>query len=185
MKPSAIGVAAVVATVVLAVSIAVTAVTSASGTPAGSVLVSPPRVVRTSQVDVTIPDCTLARSGAVSDIELSGACDGHLTPAFACVEGEVLALSANRPFGPHGQKFFLTLVVPEFEGPGSYSEVAAVAQITGLGNVSRWTNRELEVEVRDDGSVELSRTVLNPELGTPANGRITVAGRARCKPSAG
>jgi hypothetical protein len=93
----------------------------------------------------------------------------------------LLALSLDRRFGTRGQTFYLTIAIPDFDGPGPYPEGAAVAQVTGLGNVSRWSNRELRIHVAADGSVELGRAALAPELGTPASGRLTIAGRARCK----
>ena len=55
-------------------------------------------------------------------------------------------------------------------------------QITGLGNVSRWTNRRLTVRIGRNGSVELEQSVLEPEPGTPATGRLALRGRASCGP---
>ena len=143
--------------------------------------ISRERIAATPQVDATVPGCSLAAAGSASAIRVSGTCSGRLTGAFTCTkEAELLALSIKRSFGRQGRAFYLTLVVPDFAGPGAYSDVAAVAQITGLRNVSRWSNRALHLRVGANGAVELDRTALAPEPGTPANGRLTLRGRASC-----
>jgi hypothetical protein len=114
---------------------------------------------------------------------VSGICAGLLTGGFTCVErATLLGLSIDSPFGRRGQAFHLTIVISNSAGSGKYSEAGAVAQITGLGNVSRWSNRKLRVLVGSNGSVELGPSVLAPEPGTPATGRLTLRGRASCAP---
>ena len=51
-------------------------------------------------------------------------------------------------------------------------------QITGPDNVMRWTHRETLTRVDPAGFVELGRTLLLPEPGTPAKGRILLFGHA-------
>ena len=64
--------------------------------------------------------------------------------------------------------------------PGGHAKGGAVAQVKGLGNVSRWSNRSLRALVRSDGSLEVGQSVLRPEAGTPATGILTLGGLAAC-----
>ncbi len=178
MRPQPITVAAAVAVTTLAGVIVATAITGASGAPARSVLVNR---LSAAPVAMSAPSCSLASGGTTSAVRVSGVCEGLITGAFTCVErAKLLGLSIESPFGRRGQAFQLTVVVSESAGAGTKSEAAAVAQITGLGNVSRWSNRKLTVRVGPNGSVELDRSVLAPEPGTPATGRLTLRGRAAC-----
>ena len=180
MKPQTITVAAALAVTTLAGVTVATAITGANGAPARSVLV---KRASGARVAVSTPQCSLAGGGGTSAIRVSGVCDGIVTGAFTCVErAKLLGLSIDTPFGRDGQAFHLTIVVSGSAGAGASSEAAAVAQITGLGNVSRWTNRKLTVRIGRNGSVELEQSVLEPEPGTPATGRLTLLGRATCAP---
>ena len=179
MRPQAITVAAIVGVAILVAAIVTTAITGASGAPTRSVRVGriPP-----APVEVSAPPCSLAGAGTTSAIRLGGVCDGRLTGDFTCVErGKLLALSIDRPFGRRGQAFHLTVVIPDSSGAGRSSDAGAVAQVTGLGNVSRWSNPKLRASVGANGTVELARSVLAPEPGTPATGELTLRGRAACK----
>ncbi len=178
MRPQPITVAAAVAVTTLAGVIVATAITGASGAPARSVLVNR---LSAAPVAMSAPSCSLASGGTTSAVRVTGVCEGSITGAFTCVErAKLLALSIDRPFGRRGQAFHLTIIVSGSAGTGTKAGAAAVAQITGLGNVSRWSNRTLAVRVGPHGSVELERGVLEPEPGTPATGRLTLEGRATC-----
>jgi hypothetical protein len=162
----------------LTAAIVTTAIVGASGAPTQSVLV---QRLPASPVEVSAPSCSLASTGTASAIRVAGVCGGRLTGAFTCVErAKLLALSIDSPFGRRGQAFELTIVISDRVGSGRDSEAGAVAQVTGLGNVSRWSNRKLRVRVAPNGSVELSRSVLAPEPGTPATGELVLRGRAAC-----
>jgi hypothetical protein len=175
-----ISLAAVLAAAGLVIAIVAIGVSSASGTPAGSVLAAPLPVGGAARPPVPLTACSFAASGGTSAIRVSGACSGRLTGAFACVKsGEFLALSLRRPLGARNV-FYLTIVVPDFAGPGVYPESEAFAQIFGRANAPRWTDRKLLIVVDPAGSIELGRTVLAPEPGTPTAGRLTVVGQARC-----
>jgi hypothetical protein len=166
-----------VSVVVLASTIVASAITGANGAPASSVLA--PRPLR-SPVAVNPPPCAL--TGKVgSGLQVGGVCTGNVRGAFTCVRrGKLLALSIENRFGRRGHSFQLTIVVPRSAGTGSRAEAGAVAQITGLGNVSRWSNRKLRVLERSDGSLGLDHGVLRPEAGTPATGNLTLHGLAAC-----
>jgi len=176
-------IAAVLAFVALAVGTAVTAVTSASGAPVGDYVVTPPRVA-VPQHESAMAGCTVTQSGRASAVRVTGACTGTLTRPFSCVRGETLSLSADdRSADP--QVFYLTLVLPEFEGAGDYFEVAAQAQLTWPGNVARWTSRDLVARVDRDGAIGILPTVLMPQAGTPASGNIEIRGRIACEAGPG
>ena len=178
MRPRPITVVALVAVLGLAGGIVATAITGASGAPAQSFLVHP---IPAARVTVAGPPCSFASPAAAGGIRVGGVCDGALTGAPTCAErAKLLALSFDRPFGRRGQAFHLTIVVSNSSGQGGQSQAGAVAQIGGLGNVSRWSNRELSVVVGPSGSVELQPSTLLPEAGTPATGRLTLSGRATC-----
>ena len=180
MRPQTITVAAALAVMTLAGVTVATAITGAHGAPARSMLV---KRIPAAPIVVSAPFCSLPSGGTTSAIRVGGVCRGRLTGAFTCVErGKLLGLSIDSPFGRRGQAFHLTIVISNSAGSGTYSEAAAVAQITGLGNVSRWSNRRLRVRVGPNGSVELVRSALAPEPGTPATGRLTLRGRASCAP---
>ncbi len=176
MRPGRSTVAATVAVGLLVAAIVTTAITGANGAPARIVLAAR---VPAEPVGVSAPPCRLAAAGTTSALRLGGVCDGRVTGGFTCIDrGTLLGLSIDRAFGMLGQAFHLTIVIPETAG--AVSGAGAVAQITGLGNVSRWSNPNLRVQVEPSGSVELGRTVLAPEPGTPATGLLTLRGRAAC-----
>jgi hypothetical protein len=180
MRRHLISLAAVLAAAGLVVAIVAIGVSSASGTPAGSVLAEPLPVGGAARSPVRVTACSFAPAGGTSAIRAGGACSGRLTGAFACVKsGEFLALSTRRPLGARNV-FYLTIVVPDFVGPGVYPESEGFAQIFGPANAPRWTDRNLLVVVDPTGSIELGRTVLAPEPGTPTVGRLTLVGQARC-----
>ena len=178
MRLQRISVAAILAVAGLVVAIVTTATVGASGAPARSVLV---KRLPASRVGVSAPPCELSSTGSVSAIRVTGVCGGRLTGAFTCVKRTgLLALSIERPFGRRGQVFRLTIVVSDPAESGDLSEAGAVAQITGLGNVSRWSNRNVRVRVGANGSVDIDRSALAPEAGTPATGQLRLRGRAAC-----
>jgi hypothetical protein len=180
MSRHLISLAAVLAAAGLVIAIVAIGVSSASGTPAGSVLAAPLPVGGAARPPVRLIACSFTPAGGTSAIRVGGACSGKLTAAFACVRsGEFLALSLRRQLRA-GDAFYLTIVVPDFVGPGVYPESEAFAQIFGIANAPRWTDRKLLVVVDPTGSIELGRTVLAPEPGTPTAGRLTVVGQARC-----
>jgi hypothetical protein len=177
MRPQAITVAALVAVVALVAAIVTTAVTGASGAPAHSMRVS--RVPAVA-IEVSAPPCSVAPAGTTSAIDLGGVCDGRLGGAFKCVERpDLLALSIEQPFGRRGATFELTIVISGFHGRGTYAG-GVVAQVTGLGNVSRWANRRVRVAARSGRLIEVERSALAPEPGTPATGSVSIGGRAEC-----
>jgi hypothetical protein len=172
-----ITVVAGVSVVVLAATIVATAITGANGAPASSVLA--PRPLK-SPVAVNPPPCALT-GGVARGPQVGGVCTGNVRGAFTCVRrGKLLALSIENRFGRRGHSFGLTIVVSRSAGAGRPAEAGAVAQITGLGNVSRWSNRKLRVLERSDGSLEVGHGVLLPEAGTPATGNLTLDGVAAC-----
>jgi hypothetical protein len=172
---AALGVAVLVATITLL------AVSSAGGTPEGAGLAPSPAVPARPRVAPSVPACVLPGGRGPSAVPVTGVCTGHLRGTFACLARlhEELTLSIRRPIG-HGRVFNLTIVIPEYIGPGGYPESEAFAQITGTAHVPRWTHRETLTRVDPAGFVELGRTVLTPEPGTPAAGRILVIGHAEC-----
>jgi hypothetical protein len=177
VRPQPITVAAGVSVVLLVATIVTTAITGANGAPASSVLAHrPPRTA----IAVSAPPCALA-GGPGSGLRVGGVCSGRVSGAFTCVRrGNLLALSIRNRFGQRGHSFELTIVVPRSAGTGRHARGGAVAQIAGLGNVSRWSSRSLMAFVRSDGSLELGQSVLRPESGTPATGSLTLGGVAAC-----
>jgi hypothetical protein len=112
---------------------------------------------------------------------VSGICRGKVTGAFACLAGhEQYSLTIRRPLGG-GNELWLTIEIPDYKGPGPYAESEAFVQIAGPANVMRWTHRETLTRVDPSGFVELGRTLLLPEPGTPAKGRILLFGHAECR----
>jgi hypothetical protein len=180
MSRHLISLAAVLAAAGLVIAIVAIGVSSASGTPAGSVLAAPTPVGGATRPPGSLTACSFAAAGGTRAIRVGGACSGRVTGAFACVKsGEFLALSLRRPLGGRNA-FYLTIVVPDFVGPGVYPESEAFAQISGRTNAPRWTDRKLLVVVDPAGAIELGRTVLAPEPGTPTAGRLTLVGQGRC-----
>jgi len=169
------------ATAALAGVVCYTALSSASGAPTATLL---SRAARGSGAPVRPARlaCSVAEGGAGSSVRLRGACSGVLGGTFACVnEGEVQAVSIHRPL-PGGRGFYLTVVVPEFEGPGTYSDDVVSAQIVDAGDGPRWANIDYGIPIvaTRDKTFELGSATLLPEPGTPATGVITLAGTARC-----
>jgi hypothetical protein len=163
-----------------AAAIVAIAVSSASGTPGGSELATPRPSGGSPPAHVAIPPCRLAASGGASDITVSGACTGRLTETFACARnGGLFALSVRRPLAGRNV-FYLTIVIPDFVGPGGYPEAEAFGQIVGPPNTPRWTDRDVAVRLDPTGSAEVARTLLHAEPGTPATGRIILLGHAAC-----
>jgi len=105
-----------------------------------------------------------------------------VTANFECVaDDELGAFSVRRAIGG-GRNLFLTFLIPEFEGPGEYTQDEVAAQVTGPEHVPRWSSRGSNVDIilRRDGVYEIGSAVLLPEPGTPATGVITLAGRVVC-----
>lgn len=184
MKRHLLTLAAVLAFAALVVGTAVTAVTSASGAPVGDHVVTPPRVAVVPQHAGAMGECTVSPSGTASALRLTGACNGTLTRPFSCVRGETLALSTDDRSSEAGV-FYLTLVIPEFEGAGDYFEVVALVQVTSSGSVARWVSRGLVARVATDGAIGILPTVLLPQVGTPASGKIEIRGRIACEAGPG
>jgi hypothetical protein len=180
MRRHVISLAAMLAAAGLVVAIVAIGVSSASGTPEGSLLATPAPVDGAAPPSGPLPPCSLAPAGGTSGIRVTGACSGRLTGAFACVKnGDVLALSLRRPLGARNV-FFLTVVVPDYVGPGVYPESEGFAQIVGPAASPRWTDRTLLVVVEPTGAIELGRSFLAPEPGTSAARWLTLRGQARC-----
>ena len=117
-----------------------------------------------------------------SALRIGGTCRGLVTSRFECVEDDELgAFSVRRPIGG-GRELYLTFLIPEFEGPGEYTQDEVAAQVTGPEHVPRWSSRGSNVDIilRRDGVYEIGSAVLLPEPGTPATGVITLAGRVVC-----
>jgi hypothetical protein len=180
MRRHLISLAAVLAAGGLVVAIVMIAVSSASGTPEGSVLAAPAPVDGGASPSVSVPACMLAPGGGPNTIRVSGACSGILTGASACVRSpELLAFSLRRSLGVRNA-FYLTVVVADYVGPGVYPESEAFAQIVGPAVSPRWTDRKVLVVIEPAGAIELGRSFLAPEPGTPAAGWITLRGQTRC-----
>src|SRR5439155_18777543 len=104
--------------------------------------------------------CSLTGPHGPSVVAVSGACSGRLHDTFACVKGGgVLALSVRRPLGGKAD-FYLTVVIPDFLGPGAYPEAEAFAQVVGPLDALRWSDRDVITRVDPTGSVELGRAIL-------------------------
>jgi hypothetical protein len=174
---------AIISTAGLVALIAFTAVSSSDGAPRGSVLAAPAKVLPTLIDAEALGDCTTTGGAGPSSIRMSGSCSGLLTASFGCVRaGDLQAISIRQRAG-RGLVFYLTIVIPEFEGPGHYSQDVASAQVIGPANTPRWTTSgsHIAIEVTPDGVFELGQGVLLPEPGTPATGVITLEGRAVCR----
>ena len=172
----------VVAIVVLTVTIVGFAAASKGGTPTNAKLAPSTAGNGTSgPLDLKVPPCRLPAGPGPSSLPVTGVCRGKLTGAFACLAGhEQYTLSIHRPLGG-GNEFWLTIEIPDYVGPGPYAESEAFVQITGPANAMRWTHRETLTRVDPSGFVELGRTLLLPETGTPAKGRILLYGHAECR----
>ena len=182
---SKITAAAILGVLLLAAVIVQVARSSADGTPAGSVLVVPATIATDDPVPIPQPACVLAGPAGDADpdqaVVVSGACEGSLSGTFTCVEGdETQYLSTARPLEERG-KLVVTIVVPDYDGPGRYPESAVYAQVSGTEVAPRWANRKVPLRVDQDGSVDLHGAVIAPEPGTPAEGDITLTGQARCQ----
>ena len=176
-----LGLVALLGVAVLAATITLLAVSSAGGTPSGSELAPDPPAATGPRVAPAVPACVLPKTGGPSRVPVTGVCRGGLRGEFSCLARlhEELTMSIRRPIG-HGRVFNLTIVIPDYIGPGGYPESEAFAQITGAAHVPRWTHRDTITRVDPSGFVELGRTVLRPEPGTPAAGRMLVLGHAVC-----
>jgi hypothetical protein len=172
----------VLAIAVLAVTIVGFAAASKGGTPTDTKLAPSTAGNGTSgPLDLEIPQCRLPGGPGPSSLPVSGVCKGKLTGPFACLAGhEQFSLTIRRPLGG-GNEFWLTIEIPDYVGPGPYAESEAFVQITGPANAMRWTHRETLTRVDPSGFVELGRTLLTPETGTPAKGRILLFGHAECR----
>lgn len=182
MKVDRLWAASVVAAAGLLAVIAITALSSADGAPRGSLLARPATVAGPEVRHVRLGACSATGGEGASSIRLEGPCAGLLTGGFTCVRaGELQAISIRRPVG-HGYAFYLTIVIPEFKGPGDYSQDDASAQVIGPVNTPRWTSLGFGIEIHatQPGVFELGEGVLLPEPGTPATGVITLSGRAVC-----
>jgi len=175
--------AAVIATVGLAGLVAFLANSSADGAPNGVLLTQSPKVADPPLAGVDFGGCRTAGSSGTGSLVVSGTCAGKLDGAFTCVnEGEDEALSIRRPVA-NGDVFYLTIVIPEFEGPGNYWQDEVTAQLVGPRNTPRWTNLDygIQIDATHPGVYDLGQGVLLPQPGTPASGVITVRGRAVCR----
>jgi hypothetical protein len=143
----------------------------------------PARVADPPVPHVDLGSCsTGGGGGGPSSVRLDGPCAGRLTGAFTCVnEGETQGLAIRRRLAD-GSAFYLTITIPEFEGPGDYSQDDAAAQVIGPADVPRWTSLGFGIAIRATaaGVFDLGETTLLPEPGTPATGVITLSGRAAC-----
>jgi hypothetical protein len=172
--------AAILAFAGLVVAVVVVAVSSASGTPEGSVLAGPSPRGGAGVDHLPPPACSLRGAEGPSSIPVSGVCTGRLTGAFRCVRGEdFLALSISQPLS-RGDVFHLTVLVPDFTGPGGYPESEAFLQIIGPADPPRWARRDAITSVSPEGTVELGTFLFAPEPGTPATGKILLHGHAAC-----
>jgi hypothetical protein len=178
--------AAIVAFAGLVAAVVVVAVSSASGTPGGSVLGAPSPRGGPQVRHLPPPACSFEIADGPSAIPVSGACRGRLTGEFRCVKSEELfSLSIRRPLGK-GNVFYLTVLIPDYTGPGGYPESEAFISIIGPADPPRWTRRDAITAVSPEGFVELGTFLFKPEPGTPASGKILLTGRAACaKPDRG
>ena len=135
-----------------------TAITGASGAPARSTRVSRVPAVADQSIRAAV---FASRTRGQRARSSSAACaTGRLSGAFRCVERpDLLALSFEQPFGRRGAKFELTIVISGFHGRGTYP-AGVVAQATGLGNVSRWSNRRVRVVAASGRSIDVARSAL-------------------------
>jgi hypothetical protein len=180
MRRHALSLLALLSAAGLAVAIVAIAVSSASGTPEGSVLAAPPPARGAVPSPESLPACSLARGRTPARVRVDGACSVGFRGAFECVRSpDVLALTMRRAINPRAA-FYVTLVVDDYAGPGVYPESKAFAQISGRPNVPRWSGRTALVVVEPSGSVELGRTYLAPEPATPATGYLALRGQSRC-----
>jgi hypothetical protein len=170
-------VAALVAVIVSA------AVSSADGAPRGAILTSAPAVADPPLQHAHLPACSVGDAEGSSALVLAGSCAGRLSGGFRCVnEGEVQAVAVRRRL-PAGRTLYLTIVIPEFEGPGVYAQDDVSAQVVGRGAATlRWTNLNdgVEIDATRPGVYALEPGALLPDPGTPTSGVITISGRVRC-----
>ena len=179
MRRHLLTLAAILAFAGLVVAVVVVAVSSASGTPGGE-LAAASGSTGPGVHGVPPPACSLAGGDGPSSIPVSGVCHGRLTGEFRCVRNpEFFALSIRRPLaGPN--VFYLTVLIPDYTGPGGYPESEAFLQIIGPAHPPRWTRRDAITAVNPEGSVELGTFHFRPEPGTPATGEILLHGHAAC-----
>ena len=183
MRIDRLSAAALIATVGLAGLVVFLAVSSADGAPSGVLLTQSPKVADPPLPRVPFGGCRTAASGGDGSVAVTGTCSGELTGAFTCVnEGEDEALSIRRPTAD-GDAFYLTIVIPEFEGPGHYWQDEVTAQLVGPKSTPRWTNLDygVQIDATHPGAFVLGQGVLLPQPGTPASGVITVQGKAECR----
>jgi hypothetical protein len=179
MKPRLLTLAAIGAVAGLVVAVVAVAVSSASGTPGGG-LAAPSPGPGSGVRPLPPPACSLPSADGPSAIPVLGVCVGRLTDEFRCVRGaEFFALSIRRPLG-EGNVFYLTVLIPDYTGPGGYPESEAFIQIIGPADPPRWTRRDAITSVSPAGTVELGTFLFAPEPGTPASGKILLTGRAVC-----
>ena len=186
MRHHLVTLAAIAAFAGLVAAVVIVAVSSASGTPGGTVLggYSLRRGARLPHRPPP-PPCLFQGRGGPSAISVSGECTGVLTGEFRCVRNEDgLSVSIRHPLAG-GNVFYLTFLVPAFRRPGRYPESEAVIQISGPPDPPRWAVREAVAQeaitiVNADGSVELGTFAFEPEPATPATSAILVEGHATC-----
>src|SRR5919201_6583108 len=84
----------------LAAVIVAIAVSSASGTPRGSLVASPRLTGGAPLADPPLPSCSMSGSRGASELAFRGVCTGRLQETFACLRRlDELALSVRRPLG--------------------------------------------------------------------------------------
>jgi hypothetical protein len=180
--------AALVSVAVLGGVIAILASSSASGAADVHLLLNPPGQPAPRRATTPSPpsppsSCALPSTAAAgSDLEVTGACQGHVTTGFACLAAlDDLYLSVRVPVDRE-HYFYLTLNVESYKGPRAYRQVQTVAQLTGPTGVERWSGRDATVLVHADHSLQVSPALLSAEPGTGSAGSISVTGLAGCLP---
>jgi hypothetical protein len=147
------------------------------GAPAATILPAP------TVAPSALASCTLAvteSTPAGVRLIVTGTCNGEITEGLHCVESDEEFNGSVRRLVDEDNDFFLTVIVPDFNGTGDYTDGMMFAQVSGTAGGSRWTNREVPVHVDDVGVLHLDPVDLDAEPGTSTTGSLTLTGSLGC-----
>jgi len=128
--------------------------------------------------------CTLPVSDVppTSGFRVGGECTADLTDTTCTPREEDLYVSGAVVVDGAEKELVVTLLVPGFDGPGTYPNAQVVAQMTDSAIVPRWVGRPVTAQVDASGRVTVDSTTLEPEPGTPSQGTMAFSGSVVCEP---
>jgi len=189
MSRRGLGIATLLILAALVLVIMIVAQVAATGSTAHDILTTSPTTPAAAPVRATGVKCRLghhrATSSSISDVTVSGACNGNITEGLTCVPQTDDLYFTARQVLDHLHVFYLTLYLEGYPGrPGDYPGATAELQITGPFFVESWTNHAFNLVVDPGGaSVQFTAVGLPADAGTGSAGTITISGRAACAPS--